>query len=166
MVGEGCQAAGPLQNHFLGYGLIQDFGCDPLRFAFGDRPRLVESNDLQLTGILQIDAAFDQNPPTCCAGEPTHYRNGRCNHQGTGTGDHKKDQGFVKRLRPAPLQQPRGQERYGQRDHEHSGRVEGCKAIDKALHRRLAALSGFNRVDDPGQCGLSGSSRHPEFQQP
>jgi hypothetical protein len=50
-----------LQNHFLGYGLVQNFGCDQLRFAFGDRPRLVEGNDFQLTGIFQINAAFDQN---------------------------------------------------------------------------------------------------------
>jgi hypothetical protein len=47
-----------------------DFGCDQLRFAFGDRPRLVEGNDFQLTGIFQINAAFDQNPRRAALASP------------------------------------------------------------------------------------------------
>ena len=90
----------------------------------------------------------------------------RGDDQGAGASDYQQHQRLVDPGQPRPAQDQRGSQRHSERQREDSRRVDGRKAVDKALGGSALRLCSFDGMNDPRQDSVAGRLGHLELQRP
>src|SRR5690625_4247425 len=123
----------------------QGQGGDHFRSTHGQGSGLVERDHANAAGHLQVLAAFDQYPFARTAANTGNDRDGRGDHQSTGTGDNQQGQRQHRVL---------GEQVGYCRHDDDRRRVPTGEAFDETLRRRLGFLRFFDTMNDVRQSGV------------
>ena len=135
------------------------------RPALGEGAGLVQCHGPDPAGLLQMDAALDEDAAPGCGRQATDHRHRRGNDQRARAGDHQQHQRLIERLQGGGIGEPRQQHRHGQRQSEHGRRVARSKAVDETLGGRATGLRLLDGIDDARQHAVTGGCRRPDLEQ-
>mmetsp|Transcript_21742 Transcript_21742/g.84881 ORF Transcript_21742/g.84881 Transcript_21742/m.84881 type:complete len:490 (-) Transcript_21742:3015-4484(-) len=134
------------------------------RLALGQRPGLVEGDDLDAVRDLECFGVLDQNPVTCGNAGAGHDGGGRGQAKGARAGNDQHCNGIEDRSLPVARAQPPAQQCQGSDADDHRDE-HGAHLVDKSLDRRLFRLRRLDKPNDACEGGFGTDRRGPDEQQ-
>ena len=134
------------------------------RCSVSERAGLVEGDGAQLSGVLEMDAALDEDPTSGRTTEAGHHRDRGRDHQRARTGEHQQHQPSVEPVVEAAMPGDHRHHCNEDRHHEHRRCVDGGETVDETLRGGLFGLGFLDRACDPVESAftLGGGDRHLE----
>jgi len=146
-------------QHVVAAPPVQGDDVTDLRTSLGERTGLVEGDDPQVGGLLEVRAALDQDPVPCRVAESGEDAHRRRDHQRARTGDDQQREAAVDPRAPRPAEDERRHEDDGGREGDHGRCVARRKAVDDRLGWGARRLRLLHEVDDLGDGGVGGRRR-------
>ena len=124
------------------------------RLPPGQRAGLVERHGLEPGRLLDVGAAFDQDPLPGRGGECRHDAHRRRDHERAGAGDHQEDERPVEPVTPRRVEQRWRHDEDRERERDHRGRVHAGELLDPLLGPGAPAVRFLDHAGDAGERGI------------
>ncbi len=148
--------SGGVLDQFLLAVTVERHDPDHGRVPAAQSAGLVERHSPQAGRLLDVGAAFDQNPVPSRGGKRRHDAHGGRDHEGAGTGDHQEDERPVEPVTPRRVKQDRRHNADRDRERDYRGRIDAGKLLDPLLGARAPTVRLLDHARDAGERRILG----------